>query len=90
MDQRSKACADVVECVLTTGAYKAIKYLSESLTVKATQKRYKAYKKLPKWHSLDIVLTIGKPNYEEREFIKKCKKAGELVPVKKVQMKFAK
>jgi hypothetical protein len=34
------------------------------------------------------VFTIGKPNYEEREFIKKCKKAGEPFPVKKIQVKF--
>jgi len=35
-----------------------------------------------------MVLTIGRPNYAEREFIKLCKKAGEPFPVKKMQLKF--
>jgi hypothetical protein len=35
-----------------------------------------------------FVVTIGRPNYEEREFIKKAKKAGEPFPIKKIQMKF--
>lgn len=32
-------------------------------------------------------LTLGKPNYEAREFIKRCKKAGEPFPVKRVQLR---
>lgn len=32
-------------------------------------------------------LTVGKPNYAEREFIKKCKKAGEPFPVRQIQIK---
>lgn len=36
----------------------------------------------------DFVLTIGAPNYREREFIKQCQKAGEPFPVRKVQLKF--
>jgi hypothetical protein len=74
MDERSKACALVVEEILVGGAYKATKYLSDKLTVKATRKRYdgKFHKKVS-----DIVLTIGPPNSEEREKIKRAKKAGQ-------------
>lgn len=36
----------------------------------------------------EYVLTIGKPNHLEREFIKACIKAKEPFPVKKVQIKF--
>ena len=86
MDERSKACAEMVEEILIGGAYKATKYLSDKLTVKATRKRYKG--KLRKGGNVDIVLTIGKPNYLEREFIKKAKKAGEPFPIKKVQVKY--
>jgi hypothetical protein len=77
--------AELAECILVDGAYKATKYLSPTLTIKATRKRYKG--KILKGHAIDIVFTVGKPNYEEREFIKKAKKAGEPFPVKKIQLK---
>ena len=75
MDERSKACTEMVEEIIIGGAYKATKYLSDKLTVKATRKRYKG--KLRKGENVDIVLTIGKPNYEEREKIKRAKKAKQ-------------
>jgi hypothetical protein len=75
MDERSKACAEVVDEILLNGAYKATKFLSDKLTVKATKKRYKG--KIRKGENSDIVLTIGKPNFEEREKIKRAKKAGQ-------------
>lgn len=75
MDERSNACAEMVEKILVDGAYKATRYLGDKLTVKATRKRYKG--KLRKGENVDIVLTIGKPNYEEREKIKWAKKAGQ-------------
>jgi hypothetical protein len=79
----------LAECILVAGAYKATKYISDKLTIKATLKRYKG--KIPrKGDALDIVFTVGKPNYEERDFIKMCKKVGEPFPVKKVQLKFVK
>jgi wobble nucleotide-excising tRNase len=88
MDERSKVFSELAECILVDGAYKATKYINEKLTIKATRKRYKG-KRL--WgHAIDIIFTVGKPNYEEREFIKMCKKAGEPFPVKKMQVKFPK
>lgn len=60
------------------GAYKVTKFLSPKLTVKATRKKYKADKgRIPKNRAVDIVFTVGPPNYEEREQIKRAKKAGE-------------
>ena len=70
------------------GAYKATKYISEKETLKATRKRYKG--NILKRHAVEIMFTLGKPNYEERDFIKKCKKAGEPFPIKKIQMRFPK
>jgi len=87
MDEKSKVFAELAECILVGGAYKATKYLNEKLTIKATKKRYK---KGVVHGALDIVFTVGKPNYVERDFIKKCKKAGEPFPVKKIQVKYPK
>jgi hypothetical protein len=69
MDKRAKACGEVVNLILTEGAYKATKYLNSKLTVKATRKKYKG--KVSKSENADIVVTIGKPNYEEREYLKR-------------------
>jgi hypothetical protein len=61
----------------------AIKIIDEKTTVKAT------------WHNKpsgrnsreEMVVTFGAPNYLDRIFIKKCKKAGETFPVKKIQFR---
>jgi hypothetical protein len=73
MDERSAVFSELAEEILVHGAYKVTKYLNDSLTVKATRKRYN--RKIIKNH-IDIVFTVGKPNYEEREKIKRAKKAG--------------
>lgn len=89
MDERSKVFSALAECIIESGAYKATKYLSEKLTIKATRKRFKG--RIDKRSRIaEIVFTVGGPNYEEREFIKVCKKAGEPFPVKKIQMRFPK
>lgn len=79
---------ELTDALLTTGAYKATKYLTAKEVAKATRRRYGG--KVAKRGPLEILFTMGKPNYEEREFIKKCKKAGEPFPVKKVQLKHVK
>jgi hypothetical protein len=81
------AVTQVARAILFNGAVKATKYVNEKLTVKATRK---CYKRRIRGGAIDIVLTIGRPNFEERDFIKKLKKAGEPFPVKKVQLKMPK
>ena len=76
----------VVTEVIDAGAWKATKYVSLKQVVRATQRRYGG--RLGKRDRADIVLTIGSPNFSERRFIAKCKKAGEPFPVKKIQLKF--
>lgn len=72
----------LAEAVLDGGAKRATKYVSEKLTVKAT---YQGKRRAgARQHAL--LFTIGKPNYAERQFIKKCKVAGEPFPVKKLQI----
>lgn len=62
----------------------ATTFLSERLIVRATA-RFKFAKRM---RLNEIVLTVGQPNYREREFIRTCKKAKEPLPVKNVQLKF--
>lgn len=65
-------------------ARQATVYLSETLIVRATA-RFKFARRM---RINEVVLTVGKPNYREREFIRTCKKAKEPLPVKKVQIKY--
>ncbi len=77
----------LVETLVDSKAHKAAYYASEKLVVRVSRKLIRG--KLPaKNQNLEIILTIGRPNYEHREFIKLCKKAGEPFPVKKIQLKF--
>lgn len=81
--------ADLAEIILEGGAVKATKYFDEKTTVKAKRVTYqgKIDKRNCRTH---IVFTIGKPNYEEQQFIKVAKKAGESFPIKKIQIKYPK
>lgn len=73
----------LVDFVLNGEYRKATKYLSPTLVIKATLRG-----KRDRRNSADTVLvTVGSPNYLERQFIKNCKKAGEPFPVKKIQLK---
>lgn len=79
------AVSAVVMAVLEMSELKrATKYLDEKTAVKCTRK-LKFDKRM---RSETVVLTVGRPNYAERKFIKLCKKAGEPFPVKKVQLKW--
>jgi hypothetical protein len=92
MEVGKQIFGDLAECILDGGAYKATKYYGDKLTVKATRKLFKYNgRKVDKRQTItEILFTIGRPNYEEREFIKKCFEAGEPLPVKKIQLKFPK
>lgn len=61
----------------------ATKYISPVLTVKATRRSTSN-------RAVEIVVTIGRPNCLEREFIDKCIEAGEKFPVRKIQLKYTK
>lgn len=73
---------DVVGQIML-GAKRATKYVSPTLVYKATA-RHRIRRGA---RTVEMVVTIGKPNYAEREFIKVAKKAGETFPIKKVQIK---
>ncbi len=81
---------DVVEEILK-GAIKATKYVSPKEIVRAVRTTYKIHNRKPrKGENIQITLTIGRPNYVEREFIKLCKEAKEPFPVRYIQLKFYK
>ena len=80
------AFTGLAQQIIKGGAIKATAYISPKMTVKA-HRRGKINKRS---RSVEMVFTVGAPNYEEREFIKKCKKAGEPFPVKKIQVKWPK
>ena len=80
------AIGRVVFAILGSDAYRATKYISPTEVIKATR-RHKRNKRAKR---VEMVVTVGDPNYAEREFIKRCRQAGEPFPVKKIQLKFAK
>lgn len=77
--------AYVVQAIMNGGTVRATKYVSNKLIIRATRRLFQG--KIAKNGEIEMVLTIGKPNYLEREFIKVCKEAGEPFPVKKIQLK---
>jgi hypothetical protein len=76
------AVARVVEATVAQGARKATLYLSPILIVRATRQFRNRGRRLRD----TVVLTVGRPNYAERHFVKTCQKAGEPFPVRKVQL----
>lgn len=82
-----KSISDLAEILLEGKAIQATKYFSPTLIVRAVRRTYGG--KIVNGNT-EILFTIGRPNYREREFIKACKKSGELFPVKKIQIKWPK
>jgi hypothetical protein len=89
MQVDAKVFGQLAECILDQGARKATKYISPKLTVKACRKLFRG--KMDKRSKItEIIFTVGTPNFEERKFIKDCKKAGIPLPVTKIQIKLIK
>lgn len=82
----------LVNTLIETGAHVATKYIDDKTIVRATRRLYgyRKHSKSPwrKGENIEISLTIGRPNYAERQFIKSVKKSGESFPIRKIQLKF--
>lgn len=92
MDLQSKIIGLLVACLMNDPQLvRATKYVSEKQTIKVTRRRYKrgSYHRT-KSDRGEFLVTAGRPNFAERLFIKRAKKAGEPFPVKKIQLKYAK
>ena len=82
MKDRAKAAAEVMYALMLDGeVYRAVKYLSDRTVVSACRR----FRSRVDSTRNDFVLKVGRPNYLEARFVKKCKAAGEPFPVKKVQ-----
>ena len=78
--------AQVIEVLWRTDSRQAIKYITEKLVVKATRRAYRGRPERKRGNNTFLV-TFGRPNYLEREFIKKAKAAKELFPIKRCQLR---
>ena len=83
MTRIAGAAEAVMSSLIVTRMRKATKFIGPNLVIKLTRQR----RPNKRSHSESFILTVGKPNFEERKFLKSCKKAGEPVPVKKVQLR---
>jgi len=77
----------VIGALVANDARTATKYITDRRVVRATRRMWGG-KILNRTYNMEITLTIGRPNYRERQFIKQCKRAGEPFPVKKIQLRF--
>jgi len=71
----------VVDVLLENNSYKAEKYLSEKLVVRATRRIFGG--KIVKGN-IEVLLVVGKPNYAQRAFIKRSKKNKLMFPLKQI------
>ena len=78
----------IIKSLILSGAIKATKYIDPKFVIKAKRKVFN--NKIDKRGNIEIILTIGKPNYLERKFIKQCIKAKEPFPIQKTQLKYIK
>lgn len=63
--------------------YRGTRYVTEKFTVKVTRR----FKPRSGSRIMEYLVTAGRPNYLEQEFIKKCKAVGRPFPMKKIQFK---
>lgn len=77
-----------VDALLQSGARRATYYLAHNEVVSACRPMYHGNVGNVRDTRATIVVKIGAPNYQERKFIELCQRAGELFPVKKIQLKF--
>lgn len=66
-----------------TNIRRATAYISPTLTIKATAQR----KQDARDKSATALVTIGKPNFVERRYIRVCQKAGMTFPLRQIQWK---
>lgn len=79
--------AEVVDVLLRTKSRQAVKYLSEKLVVKATRKSYRGRPPRKDEKQETLLVTFGRPNYREREFIQRATRLGEPFPIKRCQLR---
>lgn len=82
----TRITSHVVDMLVSSGARRATKFVTPKFVVRATIRRDR--RRIPTKGTVEISLTIGRPNFAERRFIKALKKTGEPFPVKKIKLTF--
>lgn len=82
MGATQKALAALMRSV---SAKTSTAYISDKLVVRLTRHANRSSSRNP---SDEFSLTIGRPNFSARKFIKLAKRAGEPFPIKKAQLTF--
>lgn len=77
----------VVQALLNSGAHTATKILAPWLVVRATRTLFRGRILSGRVSRVDIDLTIGRPNFRTRRFIKACQAAGEPFPIRKIWLR---
>jgi len=78
-----KVLGQMANFIIHDGARKVVRYLTDKEVIKATRRLYGG--KIDNRNKrIEILYTIGRPNYTERSFIKKIKKAKEKYPIAQV------
>ena len=83
------AIAKATNALLAAKAKTATLYVSEKQTVRISRRMFGTpgrRKFSPR--TVDLVVTVGRPNHQAREFIRRARQAGEPFPVKRVQLQF--
>lgn len=84
MDQKTFSIVPkVIEVLVAQRAFRATKYLSPKLIVRVTNRK----RKFNTRENLELIVTIGRPNSRERDFVKDCLKAKEPFPIKQIIFK---
>lgn len=81
------AISGTIEALLRSDARSATKYLDPVTTVRVSRQIFK-HGGERRGADKTLLVTIGRPNYAARQFIRDCKKAGEPFPVRKIQLRF--
>lgn len=69
---------DLIGALLDDGkAHKATRFMGNNRTIVATRRFYRGR---PGKRQIEVLITDGRPNYENRQRIKKARKAGGLMP----------
>lgn len=84
MNLQERCAVDEVIGMIEGDVCRATKFLSPTTIVRAVRKVYRGKFSAG---NMEIILTVGKPNYQEREFIKVCKEKKCLFPVDEVRIK---
>lgn len=81
------AVQEVVDALILNGAWRATKYVSPCLVIRATRmlERGKVNHNNP---DIGVRLSITRPNYLDRGFIKLARKANQSFPIRRIKLQF--